>query len=161
MKYRSDRGGFTLIELMVTLGIFAFLIVAVYTFLAVGDSTTEAGLTYIEISQDARLGIDRMINELRSAQCSAVSIPDGSYITFRVPTNPNLIQYSLGGIDGGQLIRTEAGTDTILCNNAHSVQFNPSPFSGSVISITLQTQETSSSRHDFTTTLSGSVKVRN
>ena len=161
MKGFNNREGFTLVELMVSLGIFTVLIAAIYTVLFIGDSTARTGLTKIELSQNVRLGIDRMLKELHNVQRSTISIPDGSYIAFQVPGNSNIIQYSLGGLNGRQLIRTEAGTDTVLCNNVQSVQFIPSPFSGSVISITLQTQKTSLSRRNLTTALNVRVKARN
>ena len=127
----------------------------------IGDSAARTGLTYIELSQDARLGIDRMVKELRNARRSTISIPDGSYITFKVLDNPNTIQYSLGGLNGTQLIRTEAETNTVLCNNVGSIQFSPSPFSGSIILISLQTQKTSPSRRNLTITLNANLKARN
>ncbi len=161
MKGLNDREGFTLVELMVSLGIFTILVAVVYTVLLIGDSTTRTGLINIELSQNARLGIDRMLKELHNARRSTISIPDDSYITFQVPGNSNIIQYSLGGLNGRQLIRTEAGTGTVLCNNVQSVQFIPSPFSGSVISITLQTQKTSLSQRNLTTALNVRVKARN
>lgn len=161
MRNPNDRDGFTFIEMMVALGIFTVLMAGIYTVLVICDSTSRTGLTYIELSQDARLGIDRMIRELRNARRSTISIPDGSYITFEVPGNSNTIQYSLGGLGGRQLIRTESEADTVLCNNVGSIQFSPSAFSGSIISITLQTQKTSLSRRDLTTSLNVSLKVRN
>jgi len=161
MKGFNNREGFTLVELMVTLGIFTILIAAIYAVLSIGDSTAQTGLTNIELSQNVRLGTARMLKELHNVRRSTVSIPDGSYITFQVPGNSNIIQYSLGGLNGRQLIRTEAGTGTVLCNNVQGVQFIPSPFSGNVISITLQTQKTSLSRHNLTTALNVRVKARN
>jgi prepilin-type N-terminal cleavage/methylation domain-containing protein len=162
MKGFSNKEGFTFIELMVALGIFTVLIAATYSVLYLGDSTTRDGLAYIELSQGIRLGVDRMTKELRNARRSTISIPeDSSYITFKVPGNSNTIQYSLGGIGGKQLIRAEDGVDTILCNNVQSISFNPSPFSGNIIFITLQSQKTSSSRRDLTASLNLNVKVRN
>lgn len=161
MKDLKDRSGFTIIELMVSLGIFTILIAGIYTVLLIGDSTMRTGLTYIELSQDVRLGIDRMIKELHNARRSTISIPDDSYITFQVPGNSNIIQYSLGGLDGRQLIRTETGASTVLCNNVQSIQFSPSPFTGSIIFIMLQTQKTSLSRRIVTTALNVNLKVRN
>lgn len=161
MRGIDSRKGFTLVELMVSLGIFAMLMAAVYTVLSISDSTTQTGLTSIELSQDARLGIDYMLKELHNARRSTISIPDGSSITFQVLGSSNIIQYSLGGLNGIQLIRSEAGTNTVLCNNVQSIQFSPSPFSGRVISIDLQTRKTSLSRRNLTRTLNVRVKVRN
>ncbi len=161
MRGPKGRKGFSLIELTVAFGVFTILIAAIYMVLLIGDSTTRTGLTYIELSQDARLGIDRMIKELHNARRSTIGIPDGSDIAFQVPGNSNTIQYSLAGLQGRQLIRTEAGTSTVLCNNVQSIQFSPSPFSGSVISIALQTEKTSLSRRNLTTALNVRLKARN
>ena len=161
MRDSSGRNGFTMIELMVVMGIFTTLMAGIYTILLMGGSTSQTGLTYIELSQNVRLGIDRMMKEMHNARRSTISISDGSYITFQVPGNSNTIQYSLGGLSGRQLIRTEGGMSTVLCNNVQGVQFSPSPFSGGIISITLQTQKTSISRRNLTTALSVILKARN
>jgi len=166
MRGLNGKKGFTIVELAVVLGIFTILIAGIYTVLLTSDSTMRTGLTYIELSQDVRLGIDRMIKELHNARRSTISISDGSYIEFQIPGNSDTIKYSLGGLNGRQLIRTEpaASTDandsTVVCNNVQSIQFIPN-LSGSIISINLQTQKTSLSRRDLTATLNVRLKARN
>jgi len=73
MSGYERRGGFVLIEMMVTALIFLFIIAAIYVVSLMSDSTSQTGLTYIEISQDARLGIDRMVKELHQALSSTVN----------------------------------------------------------------------------------------
>ena len=161
MRGLDKKKGFTLIELMISLGFFTLLIIAIYAVLTMGDSTMKTGLTSIEVSQNARVGTGYMVKELYGAQVATVSISDGNSVTFQVPGNSNTIQYSLGGLGGKQLIRTEAGATKVLCNNVKTVQFSPSPFSGRTVSISLEIEKTSLSQRTLTKTLNVSAKVRN
>jgi len=153
--------GFTLLEIMVVSVCFCILVAGIYAVLDIGNLMTDTGFTYIELSQDTRLGVDQMIRELHCAQRGSISIPDGDDITFQVLGSAKTIQYSLGGTDGTQLIRTESGTATVLCNNVQSIQFSPSPFSGNTVLITLGVQKTSRLHRDFIATSSVNVTIRN
>jgi len=163
MRGLNRKKGFTLFELMVVLGIFAVLIALISNVLFTTDSATRTGLTYIELSQNVRLGIDKMTKELHNAQRSTITISTisegNNNITFQIPGNSNTIQYSLGGLNNSQLIRTESKTNTtVLCNNVQGLQFS---LSGRIINITLQAGKTSLSRRDLTNALNISLKVRN
>jgi len=159
----NDKKGFSFLEMMVVLGIFTTLTAGTYSIIVMGESTTHEGLTHIEISQDVRLGIDRMVKELRNAQSSTINIPAAGVINFQVLNNPNIIQYALGANPNeDRLTRSEAGIDTILCKNVGSIQFSPSPFSGNTVTIDLQTEKTfGKSMRDLTTALNIDVRIRN
>lgn len=164
MRRPTSHAGLTLVEVLIGSALLSVVIGAAYTVLSAGERSTRANLAYIEVSEEARRGMERMINELRHAQRNTVNIintPTGDQITFQVPGNPSPIQYAVGGADGTSLLRTENGVSTVICNNVQRVQFGPSPFSGQVISIVLQVQRTSSSDPTLSTTLQGRVQVRN
>lgn len=161
VRHRTHQTGLTLVEVLIVSLVVAFLTSAVMTLFLVSGATLQTGLTSTEVSETVRSGMMRMTKELRGATRTTVLIPDGTDIRFQVPGNPNTIRYELGGVNGRQLIRTEAATVTVLGNNIQDVQFSPSPFIGGVILITLQAQKTSKSRHDVAQTLSTHLKVRN
>ena len=161
MRRLGTHTGLTLVELLVGSTLLAVIVGAAYTVLSAGERLTRTNLAYVEVSEEARRGMERMVNELRSAQRNTVSIPHGDQITFQVPGNPSPIQYAVGGADGTTLLRTENGVSTVVCNNVQRVQFGPSPFSGRVISITLQVQRTSPSDPTLSMGLQGRVRVRN
>jgi len=159
----NDKKGFSFIEMMVVLGIFTIITAGTYRVIVMGESTTHEGLTHIEISQDVRLGIDKMVNELRNAESSTINIPSAGVITFQVLNNSNTIQYALGANPNeDRLTRTEAGVDTILCKNIGSIVFSPSPFSGNTVTIDLQAEKKfGKSMRDLTAALNVDVRVRN
>lgn len=160
-KFNAGKG-VTIVEMMVSLAVFATLVAGVYTVLIVFDSTTSSSLTYIELSQYTRIGIDMMAKELRGAMLNTVSIPNANTIVFQTPSsNSNNIQYSLGGIEGKQLIRTVSGTTAILCNNVEDIEFGPSPFSGKMVSIDLKMQKDSSCQQNLTSFANINVSPRN
>jgi len=149
------------VELLVALGVSVLLVGSFYAIFLVSGSASATGLTAIEVSENARIGMDRMIRELRNATQSTISIPASGQITFQVPGNGNVIQYALGGATGTELRRTQNGTTTVLCNNAQSLQFSPAPFSGRVITMALRVQKTAASRQVVGKSFSGRVRVRN
>ena len=159
-RARPDEG-WTFVELLVVLGVSLLLAGSFYTMFLASGSASATGLTAIEVSENARIGMDRMIRELRNARQATVSIPASGEVTFQVPGNVNSIRYALGGATGTQLIRTENGASTVFCNNVQSLQLSPTPFSGRVITIALQVQKTAPSRHVVGHTYRGRLRVRN
>lgn len=64
----DDDRGFTLVELMVSIMIFAILSGAILTTVLSISQATEVTKTTADINQEARLAIDRMTRELRQAK---------------------------------------------------------------------------------------------
>lgn len=161
MRRRAQHVGYTLVELMVCVLLLSLVAGAVGTVLLSSSSASQTGMTFIKVSEDARVGMNRMVEELRHASRDTMTIPDTAQVTFQVPGNANPIQYTLGGTTGTQLIRTQNGVTTVFANNVQSLQFDPSPFTGALITVTLQVQKTSTARHNVANTLTGRAQLRN
>ena len=87
---RRAHGGFTLVELMVSLSIFSLLAVAVYSVFAGGVGTWRRAQAFSATYQTARLVLDRMGRELgRAVRISGSEFQGGpvrvSFLTVRRP----------------------------------------------------------------------------
>lgn len=98
----KDNKGFTIVELMVVVGISAFIWVAVYGILATARSSWLIEDALLILQQEARIGLDNMIRELQ--QASSVNVIDNSTVRFNIPIDA----------DGDGFIDLIAGTSTII-----------------------------------------------
>lgn len=174
--------GFTLIELMVVIFIFLIISAAVYGILTIGRQSWYIGSTQVELQQEVRRGMDRMIRELRqSGQNTIVDVPadDSSYstITFQIPEDTDgdgdviddggniewgsQITYSLGGLNNQQLLRSSGGTSTVLANNVINLQFKRSSTTPNILEISLQAEKDTVRGRTIQLTLSSQVSLRN
>lgn len=62
-----DARGFTLAELLVVCAILGFMMAALFTLQRSGQQAYLTGASRVEVQQNARLGLDTMISDLRSA----------------------------------------------------------------------------------------------
>ncbi|MBU3933383.1 MAG: prepilin-type N-terminal cleavage/methylation domain-containing protein [Candidatus Omnitrophica bacterium] len=125
--------GFTLVELMVVIFIFSIIMAATFGVLSTGRQSWHTGSTQVELQQETRRAMDRMVRELRESGSTHISIPvGGGSITFQVPIDEDIIdttvdddvldvngniewgaggnlgrsiQYLLGGLNNRQLLR--------------------------------------------------------
>ncbi len=63
---RSNRG-LTIIELLLTLSMISFIIIAIYSFYITGLRGWQRGTDHMEAQQSARIAMDKIISELRFA----------------------------------------------------------------------------------------------
>lgn len=146
--------GFTLVEILVSVVILGFLFAAIYGVLNIGNIVFKDDMTLLQLQQQARQGMDAMVNEIRESKSSEVSIVDGNTkIIFKVPPevygNPwvGSISYyrdvndanSDGVVD--QVIREyPAGTRKILANDITVLSFS---LAGGVVGIELAAKKAS------------------
>ena len=78
LRYRE---GFTLVEVMVTVLIFAILMAAIHTTLLVGQSSWQTNSVRAELGQELRKAVDRMKDDLRQTGSAAIT---------NVPINPEV-----------------------------------------------------------------------
>lgn len=82
---RSD--GFTLIEILVGVALFSVLSVGFYSVLLAGVRGSETTQSIADISEEARLGLNRMVRDTRQATEITAASADGTAYTIRVDFN--------------------------------------------------------------------------
>jgi prepilin-type N-terminal cleavage/methylation domain-containing protein len=120
----KNKNGFTLIEMMVALGILSLIIIGLVTFFSGGTRAWVTGQYQLEAQRNARLSMDRMVREIREAdyiKYTSTSI----LIDFHTPFHGN-ISYSLSGND------LKRGSNTVI-NNVLTLDFSYFDNSGTEI----------------------------
>lgn len=126
-----DTRGFTLAELLIVCAILGFMMAALFTLQRQGQLAYLTGSARVEVQQNARLALDSMITDLRSAQPVAGSTSQvigtakidancatgtpstsggGTFVEFTAQDG-HTVRYQLTGTD---LERVDNGTTTVL-----------------------------------------------
>jgi len=155
---KNCRGGFTLLELMVVIGLFAAIIYTTFLMQRLGNEQMQTSQLKITIQNSAREGLYKMAQELRlSAPGRFPTGAQSNSIQFDIPdpNNPvdanfnvnwagaHRIQYALGGLNGQQIIRTNLTTNatSVVANDVVSLNFaggaNPA-----LVTVTMGVQRT-------------------
>ena len=136
-RFSADARGFTLIEILIALGIFLFVLFAVYTTFETSRSTYAAGEQKADIQQTARLAMELMEHDLRLAgygfpksgpNCTpnppnAIVNADETRVTFRADLfNATTIISNVDVSPGNTTLNVEDGSviladDIIYLNN--------------------------------------------
>jgi len=169
--------GMTLVETMITMLLFSIIIAAILATLAVARNSWQSGGSQLSVQQEARRGLNAMTEELRQLKLSTIAgVPaDGgnySSITFQIPqsitesgtTWSTNIQYSVGGLNGAQLLRTQDGIQRVLANNVSLVNFTRYASAPATINISITAQKSTFpgfSASQSNITLNTEVQVRN
>ena len=131
MRGIGNQKGFTLLELMMVVGISTIISYSIFLALGASDTQTQTSSLKMNIQDSAREGLYKMAQEIRQSASSKVTItaPMAGYevIQFNIPntstpvnTNPadgvtdytvdwatsDLIQYARGGTSCDKIIRT-------------------------------------------------------
>lgn len=131
---RDSLTGFTLVEVLVAAVVLSLLVMGVLTVLNSSDMAWNVDMGLVDLQQQARQVMARMIREIRQADSVTIG---SSTVTFSTPwaTAGNII-YSL---NNGQIIRTYDSSTSVLANNINSLIFS-SPVSD-IVEIQLQAQK--------------------
>ena len=113
---KINRKGFSLIEMMVALGILSIIIIGLVTFFSGGTRAWVTGQYQLEAQRNARLSMDRMVREIREANYIEFSSTSSS-IDFHTPFHGN-ISYSLSGDKD-----LKRGSNTVI-NNILTLDFS-------------------------------------
>ena len=172
--------GFTLVELLVTVFIFAMIFAATFAVLTVGNNSWYTGNEQVQVSQEVRKALLTMDRELRQSRSSVISdvFADGAYydaITFRVPEDTDddgdvidaagnvewsdQINYSRNAEN--QIIRTTAAGTSILANDISNLQFRRPSGSPSIVEMYLTSQRSTAMGRQLSANIMSSVKMRN
>jgi len=84
IKLKINRKGFSLIEMMVALGILSLIIIGLVTFFSGGTRAWVTGQYQLEAQRNARYAIDRMVKEIRGGK-NIISGSDGDTIVVSIP----------------------------------------------------------------------------
>jgi prepilin-type N-terminal cleavage/methylation domain-containing protein len=85
MRRESKEAGFTLVELLVAMLIFAFISTSIYLVVYSGVRSSETARTVADISGEARLGLNRLIRDTREAE--RLTAADASSYTIFIDFN--------------------------------------------------------------------------
>lgn len=167
----------TLIEIMIVILLFSVLLTAIFSVLATARSSWKSGSSKLTVQQEARRGMSSIVKELRQAVLSGIDgvPPDGSYytsVTFQIPVSisesgvvwSNNIQYSLGGLDNTQIIRTQDGNQRVAANNISALTFNRAVSTPDIINVSITAQKNTFpgfSAIQSSITLTSGIAIRN
>ena len=190
MNKRKNQKGFTLIEVVISAGILAIMMVVVYALLASSTRSFQQQSVQVWLDGNARDQCDRISRELLDAGRSTLfplNPNNSTTLSFQRVTGFTggalvygpVIQYSWvldpaetdngvdddgdGLVDEGRLIRTEAGQTVILIRDAlqeDGLQFTRLAGQDSV-NITLTLQRRDGSRTVVTRVATTTVRLRN
>ncbi len=172
--------GFLLVEMVVALGIVALISGLLVLALRMNQQSWEVADAYLTTSNELRRGMQAISRELASANNASLNIPaDGNWypgLTFRVPEDldgngtvldsngvlelSSVIQYSLGGSDGAQIMRSQAGvTNRVLSDGVTSLLFRRQTANPRVVEISVAVQRQSGTG-DFPNQATTATRIR-
>ena len=94
-RLARDQRGFTLAELLIVIAVLGVMLTGLLAVQMQGQQSYLIGSHRVEAQQNARIALELMIRELRSAT-SVTAIPSANNMTF-VDENGTQIQYQLAG----------------------------------------------------------------
>ncbi|MFC1624253.1 type II secretion system protein J [Candidatus Omnitrophota bacterium] len=177
MILKKDKG-LTLIETIIVVALFTIIFAAIFKTLRIARVSWNSSGSQLKVQQETRRGLGTMIRELRQAQLSTIAgVPadgaDYNSVTFKIPVSisetgavwSGNIQYSLGGLDNEQLLRTQVGEDQrVLANNISTLTFSRNALTPEILNISITAQKDTFPGEDTIQsdiTLASEVEIRN
>jgi prepilin-type N-terminal cleavage/methylation domain-containing protein len=125
-RVARDARGFTLAELLIVIAILGFMMGALFTLQRQGQFAYLVGAARVEVQQNARIGLDMMLSDIRLGQpqtgtTRVVTAIDIACSTGPVPTNGGATSISFGDKDSPATINTYALNGTDLQKNGATV----------------------------------------
>ena len=186
---RNKVRGFSLIELLIVSVMTAGMCLALASVLRMGHRSWQVGRNSMTVSFELRRGLNAMSRELAQTQVGLLQVPglgslpaDGNFynsVQFQIPQDvdgngtvlngagalewsPNAITYSLGGLDGRQVQRTQGGTVSVLAHGVTAPQFRRLTATPSVVEMRMTVQRgTTTGGFLNQASLSTRVRLRN
>ena len=113
-----DQRGFTLAELMVVMALTGLVLAGVFSIQQQGTNSYLMGAGRVEVQQNARVALEQMVRELRSAE-TVTALGSATDITF-VDVTGVVVRYQLTGTT---LNRTAAGVGGVIIGGVQSLTF--------------------------------------
>jgi len=115
--YIKNKKGFSLIEMMVALGILSLVIIGLVTFFSGGTRAWVTGQYQLEAQRNARLSMDRMVREIREGtSIDEISSTTTIKINYLASFGKSPVTYSFSG-------NTVSRDDIPLINNVKTLNF--------------------------------------
>lgn len=157
MKTTTNEGGFTALEMLISVSLSAMIFYALFVVMRIGDQQIQQTQVKMFIQDSARIGINKMLEELRQSAPTRIQINNGgTSLQFQIPnpsnpvgndykpdwTNSWTISYTIGGLNNAQLIRTNSttGQTTVLANDVQGITFTGNMASPTVVTINMNVQ---------------------
>ena len=160
--------GFSLFELLVVSLITVGMCLALASVLRMSARSWQAGQNHMTVSFELRRGVNAMSRELAQTQAGLLQVPgvgalpaNGNFynsVQFQVPQDvdgngnvlngagvlewsPNAITYSLGGLDGRQVQRSQGGAVSVLAHGVTALQFRRLTTNPSIVEMKMTVQK--------------------
>jgi type II secretory pathway pseudopilin PulG len=180
-RRRSQQHGWTLIELIVTLGVFAAAMGSLVEVLRGSTALTSVLTKQGDVQERARRVVDSLKREMRWADTSTMvvtTLNGSTRLSFRTPIgydagavvwspaityqiNPSNVDSNHDGVlNEGCLVRIQSGRTTVLCNDVPLGGF-VADLTGSTLQFSLRVAATGLDRRVAATTASAAVTLRN
>jgi len=170
----SNARGYTLAELLTAMAVLALLLAGLFLTLQEGQNVYSFGAGRSEVQQNARVALDRMLRELRTATQITTASPNDIKFTFVDDSGASVtVEYSLGGtnIQRNQTVPAIGGQPATLTGGVagltityYDVSNNTTTTPGDVYSVDIQltTQlEDTSLPNSPKVVVQGRVRLRN
>lgn len=158
--------GFSLMEVLIASAILAGFCLVLASVLRMGQRNLQTSQNSMTVSFELRRGITSMSREMAQTQTGWLEVPaggplpaDGSWypgIRFRIPEDldgngtvlnaaglvewSNPVSYTLGGLDGRQVQRTQGAQVQVLAHGVTALQFRRQAATPSVVEMNLAVQ---------------------
>jgi prepilin-type N-terminal cleavage/methylation domain-containing protein len=124
----ASQGGFTLIEMLVSILILSVIMTAIFAFLWGASRYWQTGRDAADVTENARLGLNRMTRELK--QGSLITVADTTQVSFAVDYGDGDETVTFGftpgdGGAGGLVWRTSSSAtqQATLIDNVDNAEF--------------------------------------
>ena len=117
VRVMRDERGYTLAELLTAMAVLGLLMAGLFLTLQEGQTVYLYGAGRAEVQQNARVALERMLRELRTASSVATSSANDVKFTFLDDTATSVtVEYTLNGTDlqRNQTVPVVAGQPDIL-----------------------------------------------
>ena len=138
MINRRQKRGYTIVEAVISTLILSFVLLGVYGVLEVGNTLTTNDNVLLEMQQQARNTMDRIVREVRASSARTITVVDANSdrITFTTPAAAGIQYYR----SGTNLVREyPSGT---LVKVANSIAYLKFTVSASLLNISLRADKT-------------------
>ena len=102
-RSQTEVKGFTLIEALFVIALMAILLVAIYPYLRISHTSWQSADRRSEVIQNARVGMDKMVRELRQAG-SFISIQESVVTLTDVDNSPVTYRLNAGNLERNNAI---------------------------------------------------------